>query len=80
MWFAWVGVLDAREKTAAEAVTVGEIHILTDWNAREPDEMETFIHLSPNLIVSRVQICDVTMCIYRCCCFYYILHSLVLSG
>ena len=51
--------MDAREKIDAEVVNVGERLTFTDWDAREPDEMETFIHLHLNLTVSQVPFYDV---------------------
>ena len=47
-------MVQPRERTDAEAVNVEKIHILTDWDVREPEEMETFIRLYLNLLVSQI--------------------------
>ncbi|TMS10583.1 hypothetical protein E3U43_019576 [Larimichthys crocea] len=40
----------ARRQMLRQLTSEREIHILTDWDVREPDEMETFIHLYLHLI------------------------------
>lgn len=62
------GSSKSRENTDAEATGVGERLVHTDWDARKPDEMETFIHLYLGLIVSRVLIHLFTL---HGCIFYF---------
>lgn len=67
-----VVMLDAREKTDAEAVHVGDSH-----SHGLECEMETFIHLSLHLIVSRVLISDCTVCVFLLLIFSRMCFSLI---